>query len=78
MPGSTIINNKWHPLRHWTFGAGMQFIVNKKRIQRHDADYYKRMQHFCNTFIDPNPITPAHITRYFGPGIMETIWQFSF
>ena len=78
MSGATIKDGKWMPPANWTFGTGTQFIVNKKRIQNHTIEYYKRMQQFCNTYVDPNPITPDWVTRYFGPGIMETIWQFAF
>mgnify|MGYP003335775720 FL=1 len=80
MPGSTIINDgRWIPPVNWWFGAGNQFIVNKKLVHKHQPDYYKRLQTFINTYMDPNGESrPSYQQLNQGPNIMEGIWRFIF
>ena len=80
MPGSTYTSDgKWIPLNDWSFGAGNQFIVSKKRIYRHPVEFYKRLQNFTNSYMDPNGENrpPWHQLNQ-GPNIMEGIWRFVF
>lgn len=79
MPGSSFEDDRWYPINHWSFGAGNQFIVNKDRIQRHPADFYKRIQDFTNSYMDPNGENrPSWQQLNQGPNIMEGIWRFVF
>jgi hypothetical protein len=79
MPGSKIIDGKWYPPESWSFGAGNQFIASKKQIKRHPANFYKKIQDFTNSYMDPNgDQRPAWQQLNQGPNIMETIWKFIF
>lgn len=62
----------------FSFGTGVQFVVSKERVLKHEPGYYKRIQDFVNTYVDPNPVTPITLARYYGPSIMEGIYQFIF
>ena len=79
MPGATICNESWFPADNWTFGAGNQFIVSKKRIKRHTAKFYKKIQDFANSYMDPNGDSRPHWQQLNqGPNILEGIWKFIF
>jgi hypothetical protein len=80
MTGSTVDKDgKWHPASLWNFGAGNQFIASKRAIQNNPAEYYKRIQNFTNTHMDPNGDSrPSWQQLNQGPNIMEGIWQFAF
>jgi len=66
------------PPGDWSFGEGSQFIVCKKRILLHEPDYYKRVQHFVNTYLDPRESPGSWCDRYYGLSIMEGLWQWIF
>ena len=76
MPGWS--ENRDTPPNTFPFGAGNQFIVSKKLILRHEPDYYKQIQYFTQTHMDPNPTQPDYQQRNQGPNILEAIWQFVF
>lgn len=79
MSGSSIINNNWVPASSWSFGAGNQFTVNKHRIHQHPEEFYKKIQEFANSYMDPNGNNrPSWQQLNQGPNIMEGIWQFVF
>jgi len=80
MPGSTVDSNgKWHPTSSWSFGAGNQFVASKRAIQNNPAEYYKRIQDFTNTYMDPNGSNrPPWQQLNQGPNILEGIWRFAF
>jgi hypothetical protein len=80
MPNSIVDENgNWRPSNPWRFGAGNQFVVNKKNILKNDKEYYKRLQNFTNTYMDPNGDNrPSWQQLNQGPNIMEGIWQFIF
>lgn len=63
------------------FGMASAFIVSKKLILKHEPDYYRRIQQFCNTYKDPNIGTPkrydGHLV-YYGSSLMEGIWKYVF
>lgn len=61
-----------------TFGAGNQFMVNKKMVLRHDVDYYKRIHNFVKSYIDESSDRPKWQQKNQGPNIMEATWQFVF
>lgn len=80
MPGATTdAFGRWRPASSWSFGAGNQFVVNKKLIHKHKPEYYKKLQEFTNTYMDPNGNNRPHWQQLNqGPNIMEGIWQFIF
>ena len=80
MPGSTVdTNDNWHPAPSWNFGAGNQFIASKKTIQNKPVGYYKSIQEFTNTYMDPNGSNrPTWQQLNQGPNILEGIWKFIF
>ena len=79
MPNRTNPLGEWSPIDVWDFGAGNQFIVSKELIHRHQPSYYKELQHFTNTYMDPNGDARPHWQQLNqGPNIMEGIWQFIF
>ncbi len=79
MPGSTIVDGQWIPAESWSFGAGNQFIVSKSRIKRHPANFYKKIQNFTNSYMDPaGDQRPSWQQLNQGPNIMEGIWKFVF
>lgn len=80
MPGSHYkADGKWSPPDNWWFGAGNQFIASKAAIHKHDVSYYKRLQSFINTYMDPNGSNrPWWQQLNQGPNIMEGIWRFIF
>lgn len=70
---------RWRPASSWSFGAGNQFVVSKKLIHKHKPEYYKKLQEFTNTYMDPNGDNRPHWQQLNqGPNIMEGIWQFIF
>lgn len=71
-------NNGLPPKEGWAFGEGSQFIVCKERVLKHNADYYKQIQHFVNTYLHPNTQTTGWLDRYYGLSIMEGLWQWIF
>jgi hypothetical protein len=72
-------NGYWHPASHWSFGAGNQFIASKKIIQNNPPEYYKKIQDFTNTYMDPNGDNRPHWQQLNqGPNILEGIWKFVF
>jgi hypothetical protein len=80
MPGSTINEHgKWEPPSNWSFGAGNQFKVSRQQILKNPAKFYKDIQNFTNTYMDPNGDNRPHWQQLNqGPNIMEGIWQFIF
>lgn len=80
MTGSTFdIDGNWRPPANWRFGAGNQFVASKNAIRTNDIEYYKRLQHFINTYMDPNGENrPEWQQLNQGPNIMEGIWQYIF
>lgn len=79
MEGSKIEDGKWTPADNWSFGAGNQFIASKNRIQRHPNIFYKNIQDFTNSYMDPNgDMRPSWQQLNQGPNIMEVIWKFVF
>ena len=80
MPGSRIDSSgKWYPPDSWSFGAGNQFKVSKQRIQKNTAKFYKEIQEFTNSYMDPNGESrPSWQQLNQGPNIMEGIWKFVF
>lgn len=80
MSGHTILTDgKWIPPHSWRFGAGNQFTVRRDLIHKHDIEYYKKLQHFINTYMDPNgDARPDCQQLNQGPNIMEAIWKFIF
>lgn len=80
MPGAvTDVNGRWIPPNSWRFGAGNQFSVSKKLILKNSIDFYKNLQNFINTYMDPNGDNrPSWQQLNQGPNIMEGTWQFIF
>ena len=80
MPGSALDNNgNWNPPSSWDFGAGNQFIASKKIIQNNPPEYYKKIQDFTNTYMDPNGDSRPHWQQLNqGPNVLEGIWPFVF
>lgn len=79
MPNSYTNGNEWLPSDRWIFGAGNQFIVSKELIHRHEAAYYKTIQEFANSYMDPNGESkPPWQQLNQGPNILEGIWKFIF
>jgi len=68
---------EWPP-KPYDFGAGNQFMVNKNLVLKHDTDYYKRLQEFTATYMDPNEQRPHWQQKNQGPNIMEGMWQYAF
>ncbi len=76
---ATNIDGKWNPPTSWEFGAGNQFIASKKLIKRNSQSFYKKIQDFTNSYMDPNGDNrPAWQQLNQGPNIMEGIWKFIF
>jgi hypothetical protein len=80
MPGSrTDSSGKWYPPESWSFGAGNQFKVSKQKIQKNPVSFYKEIQEFANSYMDPNGESrPSWQQLNQGPNIMEGIWKFIF
>lgn len=80
MPGSYFDSNgDWQPPNSWRFGAGNQFVVSKKLILKNSIDFYKNLQNFINTYMDPHgDARPNWQQLNQGPNIMEGTWKFIF
>lgn len=79
MPGWTEDKSKLGTIDGFPFGAGNQFIVNKKSVLKHEPDYYRRIQEFTKIYLDPNGDKRPHWQQLNqGPNIMEGTWKFVF
>lgn len=66
-------------LAGWYFGAGNQFMVNKKLVLKHDSMYYKEIQEFTKTYMDPHSDKrPKWQQLNQGPNILEGSWRWVF
>lgn len=72
-----IAKDGWPP-SPFNFGEGNQFMVNRKRVWKHPVEYYRELQNFVNTHMDPNPTRPPYQQYNQGPNIIEGIAQFIF
>lgn len=79
MPHSYDSNGNWQPIPYWDFSAGNQFIASKKAILRNDINFYKKIQKFVNSYMDPlGDQRPTWQQLNQGPNVMEGIWPFIF
>lgn len=78
MPGWTEDKSNLKQLGPFAFGAGNQFIVNKKWVLKHDPDYYKRINNFVKSYMDESSDRPEWQQKNQGPNLMEGTWQFVF
>ena len=63
-----------------SFGAGNQFMVNKKSVLKNEQNFYKKVQEFSKTYMDPNPdsVRPSCEQRNQGPNVLEQSWSYIF
>jgi len=79
MPHSYDSNKKWMPIQRWDFAAGNQFIVSKRAIHINNVTFYKKIQNFVNSYMDPlSDQRPTWQQLNQGPNVMEGIWPFIF
>lgn len=79
MPGWAEKKEDLKQLTGWPFGAGNQFMVNKKLVLRHEKEYYKRIQDFTKTYMDPNgDKRPSWQQLNQGPNLLEGSWVWVF
>lgn len=79
MPGWVDKKENLGHLDGFPFGAGNQFMVNKKLVLKHDAEYYKRVHEFTKTYMDPNGESrPKWQQLNQGPNLMEGSWKWVF